>query len=92
MANDRLRIRLGGGYTPHEFLDAMDRIVQTLVANGVGEIRGANLYLQPFQGSRQLFFHDQETGAPFQILQYDGPHERPYKPITTRLRPIVSDD
>ncbi|WBY18035.1 hypothetical protein PF049_14240 (plasmid) [Erythrobacteraceae bacterium WH01K] len=51
-----MRIKMAGAYTTYEFLDAMDCIVQSLKVNGMEEIRGANLYLQPFRYGRLLDF------------------------------------
>ena len=83
-----MRIKMAGAYTTYEFLDAMDCIVQSLEANGLQEIRGANLYLQPFRYGRLLEFEDQETGAPFVLMRFEGRDLREYKTRSPRLRPM----
>lgn len=67
-----MRIKMAGAYTPEEFVTAIQRIVDMLVANGATCIRGSNLYIQPAQGQYGLEFQDQETGAPFEVLEWKG--------------------
>lgn len=85
-----MRIKMAGAYTTYEFLDAMDCIVQSLEANGLQEIRGANLYLQPFRYGRLLEFEDQETGAPFTLIKFEGREKRKFKIRSPRIRPMIS--
>lgn len=86
-----MRIKMSGLYRPHEFQDAIDCIVQTLVANGMSEIRSANLYISPFRDDRALEFADQETGAPFELLKFEGREQREFEVRSPRVRPIVDD-
>ena len=87
-----MRIKMSGQYRPHEFQDAVDCIVQTLVANGMNEIRSANLYINAYRGDRQLEFADQETGAPFKLLEFQGRDSREFKTQSPRLRTIDDED
>ena len=87
-----MRIKMAGAYTTYEFLDAMDCIVQSLKVNGMEEIRGANLYLQPFRYGRLLDFQDQETGAPFVLVEFQGREKRNFKTRSPRFRPVPSEN
>ena len=83
-----MRVKLHGAYLPHELLDAMDAIVQTLVQNGADEFRASNLYFQPYREGRQLNFDDQDTGAPFRLLEFNGEWKsKAFKICSPRLRP-----
>lgn len=86
-----MRIKMSGQYRPHEFQDAVDCIVQALVANGMNEIRSANLYINAFHNDRQLEFADQETGAPFKLLKFEGRDQRQFKTFSPRVQPIADD-
>lgn len=67
-----MRIKMSGAYTPEEFLDALKRIVDTLVDHGMDQIRGINLYINLYKGDYFLDIADQETGQPFQVLEHKG--------------------
>jgi hypothetical protein len=83
-----MRIKMAGGYCLFEFQDAVDCIVQALKHNGVDELRSVNIYLQPFGSSGEpIHFDDQETGAPFQILTYQGARSREFHVTSPRLQP-----
>lgn len=82
-----MRIRMHGGYRPHELLDAFDAIVQTLVLNGADEFRASNLYIQPYQNGHRLDFDHQETGAPFRLLEFNGEYRKAFNVGSPRLRP-----
>lgn len=84
-----MRIRMSGSYRSYEFVDAVDCIIQTLVANGVDEIRSANIYIRPYCGDQLLQFEDQETGTPFKLLQFQGSRSRPFKPRSPRVAPVI---
>ena len=86
-----MRIKMAGAYTTYEFLDAMDCIVQSLKVNGMEEIRGANLYLQPYRYGRVIDFEDQETGAPFVLLRFEGRKTLKFKRSSPRIIPVVVD-
>lgn len=86
-----MRIKMSGQYLPHEFQDAIDSIVQSLVVNGMHEIRSANLYINAIRGDRYIDFEDQETGAPFVMLEYKGRTKREFKIRSPRLQPARDD-
>lgn len=66
----------------------MDAIVQTLVQNGADEFGASYLYFQPYREGRQLNFGDQETGAPFRLLDFNGEWKvRELKVCSPRLLP-----
>lgn len=86
-----MRIKMSGQYRPHDFQDAIDAIVQTLVANGITEFRGAYLYLKTFRDGRIVEFEDQETGAPFEILEFRGRETREFKRYSHRVTPVIEE-
>lgn len=83
-----MRIKMSGSYRSHEFLDAVDCIVQTLVANGVDEFRSPNIYIEPFRNDQLVRFQDQETGAPFKVLEFRGHNNREFKTSSPRIHPV----
>lgn len=86
-----MRIKMSGQYRPHEFQDAVDCIVQALVANGMNEIRSANLYINAYRGDQELVFSDQETGAPFKLLKFEGRDLREFKTLSPRIQPLSNE-
>lgn len=86
-----MRIKMSGQYRPHEFQDAVDCIVQSLVANGINEIRSANLYLNAYRDDCEIQFADQETGAPFKLLKFEGREQREFKTLSPRMQPVLDD-
>lgn len=87
-----MRIKMAGAYTTYEFLDAMDCIVQSLEVNGMQEIRGVNLYLQPYRYGRAIDFEDQETGAPFVLVKFEGRETRKFKRTSPRVVPVITSE
>lgn len=86
-----MRIKMSGQYRPHDFQDAVDCIVQALVANGMNEIRGANLYINAYHGDQELVFSDQETGAPFKLLKFEGRDRRQFRVLSPRIQPLLDE-
>ena len=58
-----MRIKMEGTYSLYEFLEAMDRIAQSLRGNGVTQIRGANLYFHPFYYEHSISYSDMEGNS-----------------------------
>lgn len=82
-----VRIKMAGAYSIWEFEDAVDCILQSLAKNGVNELRSVNIYCQPFAGDQAIEFDDQECGAPFQMLRYNGRRQRAFSVTSPRLQP-----
>ncbi len=82
-----MRIKMAGTYTPEEFVAAIQRIVDTLVANGADCIRGSNIYINPAKGQYHLEFQDQETGAPFELIEFTGVKRTVFSIIDTDVKP-----
>ncbi|WOE74048.1 hypothetical protein [Alterisphingorhabdus coralli] len=83
---------MSGAYSAHEFLDAVDCIVQTLVANGMDEIRSANIYINPYRHCELLAFHDQDMGKEFQLLDYQGRRKREFVRMSPRVQPVFEKE
>lgn len=85
-----MKISMSGRYSPDEFAEAIDRVIQNFQASGADEFRSVTLYLNAYRNKRHLQLHDEQTGMTLHHLQYDGPLSRPFQPITQRLR--IADD
>jgi hypothetical protein len=86
-----MKISMGGRYNPHEFVDAIERIVQSFTANGVDEFRTITLYLNAYGEERRILLRDEHSGRYVEHFHYDGPRERIYRSITPRLQ-IIDDE
>lgn len=81
-----MKISMSGRYSPDEFAEAIDRVIQNFTSNGADEFRAVTLYLNAYKEKRHLQLRDEESGTTVQHLQYDGPFARPYRPISPRIR------
>lgn len=87
-----MKISMSGRYSPDEFAEAIDRVIQNFRANGADEFRSVTIYLNAYRQKRHLLLEDAQSGATLQHLQYDGPLSRPFQPISPRLRIAEEDD
>ncbi len=85
-----MRIRMVGNYSIYGLMDALDCVVQTLKCNGVDEVRSISIYLNLYRDKCLLDFKDSDTGAPFEILEYNGRKSRPYRTVSPRVTPVFN--
>lgn len=87
-----MKISMSGRYSPDEFAEALDRVIQNLAVNGADEFRNVTLYINPYREKRFLALKDETTGYTVDHLQYDGPLARPYNPISPRIHVVDPSD
>lgn len=79
-----MKITFGGRYRVHELGDAIDRVFQNLLVNGVDEIQSVTVYLNLFREQRSLHLLDEEGGS-IEHLKIDGPTSRRFEPISSGI-------
>lgn len=81
-----MKISMSGRYSPDEFAEAIDRVIQNFTSNGADEFRAVTLYFNAYREKRHLQLRDEESGTTVQHLEYDGPFARPYRSISPRIQ------
>jgi hypothetical protein len=84
-----MRISLGDVYSIGELSRSFERIIHILTANGVDEVRGANLYFTLVHDRRAIALLD-EHGREIDHLKLNPPSPRAFKSVSPNIHTIAA--